>query len=113
MGAIGKAIAIFPNPWWREQGLNGAGISDTGTIRVTYDNSPADASFGALMGFIEADEMRRLDTASEDETKRQVKRSFVSLYGPQIATATDILIQRWDLEEFSRGGAGAYCRLVS
>ena len=108
MGAIGKAIAIFPNPWWREQALKGAGISDTGTIRVTYDNSPADASFGALMGFIEADEMRRLDTASEDETKRQVKRSFVSLYGPQIATATDILIQRWDLEEFSRGGPGAY-----
>ncbi|KAJ5794312.1 hypothetical protein N7457_000911 [Penicillium paradoxum] len=108
MGSIGKAIAIFPRPWWRGQGLNGAGVSDTGVIRVTYDNTPADASFGALMGFIEADEMRKLDTASEEEVKRQVKQSFTNLFGPRVETATDILIQRWDLEEFSRGGPGAF-----
>jgi monoamine oxidase len=76
MGAIGKAIAIFPTPWWRDQGLNGAGISDTGAIRMTYDNSPANASFGALMGFIEADEMRKLDSASNDEIKRQAKQAL-------------------------------------
>lgn len=108
MGAIGKAIAIFPTPWWRYQGLNGAGISDTGSIRVTYDNSPADASFGALMGFIEADEMRRLDGVSKDKVKSDVKRSFANLFGPQIETATEIIVQRWDLEEFSRGGPGAF-----
>jgi monoamine oxidase len=108
MGSIGKAIAIFPTPWWRNQGLNGAGISDTGAIRVTYDNSPANASFGALVGFIEADEMRKLDGASLDEIKVQVKQSFVNLYGPQVNTATDILVQRWDLEEYSRGGPAAY-----
>lgn len=108
MGSIGKAIAIFPRPWWRGQGLNGAGVSDTGVIRVTYDNTPADASFGALMGFIEADEMRKLDTASEDEVKRQVKQSFTNLFGPRVETATDVLIQRWDREEFSRGGPGAF-----
>ncbi|KAJ5482316.1 hypothetical protein N7475_001128 [Penicillium sp. IBT 31633x] len=108
MGSIGKAIAIFPRAWWRVQGLNGAGVSDTGVIRVTYDNSPADGSFGALMGFIEADEMRKLDNASEEEVKRQVKQSFTNLFGPHVETATDILIQRWDLEEFSRGGPAAF-----
>jgi monoamine oxidase len=108
MGALGKAIAIFPDAWWRDEGLNGAGVSDTGAIRVTYDNSPADGSFGAIMGFIEADEMRKLDSASEDEVKRQVKQSFANLFGSRVETATDVLVQRWDLEEFSRGGPSAF-----
>ncbi|KAJ5827521.1 Flavin amine oxidase [Penicillium robsamsonii] len=108
MGALGKAIAIFPDAWWRAEGLNGAGVSDTGSIRVTYDNSPADGSFGAMMGFIEADEMRKLDSASEDEVKNQVKRSFANLFGDRVNTATDVLVQRWDLEEFSRGGPSAF-----
>ncbi|CAG8031870.1 unnamed protein product [Penicillium nalgiovense] len=108
MGALGKAIAIYPSAWWRDEGLNGEGVSDTGAIRVTYDNSPADGSFGAMMGFIEADEMRKLDTASEDEVKRQVKQSFANLFGPRVDNSTDVLIQRWDLEEFSRGGPSAF-----
>ncbi|KAF7527887.1 hypothetical protein PCG10_001820 [Penicillium crustosum] len=108
LGALGKAIAIFPSAWWRDEGLNGEGVSDTGAIRVTYDNSPAGGSFGAIMGFIEADEMRKLDTASEDEVKRQVKESFANLFGPRMENATDVLVQRWDLEEFSRGGPSAF-----
>lgn len=108
LGALGKAIAIFPSAWWRAEGLNGEGISDTGAIRVTYDNSPADGSFGAIMGFIEADAMRELDVASEDEVKRQVKESFANLFGPRVENATDVLVQRWDLEEFSGGGPSAF-----
>ncbi|EKV15393.1 hypothetical protein PDIG_13400 [Penicillium digitatum PHI26] len=108
MGALGKAIAIFPSAWWRHEGLNGEGVSDTGSIRVTYDNSPADGSFGAIMGFIEADEMRKLDAVSEDEVKRQVKQSFANFFGPRMENATDVLVQRWDLEEFSRGGPSAF-----
>ncbi|CAG8380819.1 unnamed protein product [Penicillium salamii] len=108
IGAIGKAIAIFPKPWWRGQGLNGAGISDTGAMRVTYDNSPPNVSFGALMGFIEADEMRKLDSASDDEIKLQAKQSFINLFGSQVDTATEILIHRWDTDQFSRGGPAAF-----
>lgn len=108
MGSIGKAIAIFKQPWWRGEGLNGAGLSDKGAIRVAYDNSPADGSFGALMGFIEADEMRRLDSVSLDEVKQAVVQSFTDIYGPRVEEATEVLVQRWDLEEFSRGGPVAY-----
>ncbi|CAI7594717.1 unnamed protein product [Penicillium bialowiezense] len=108
VGAIGKAIAIFPRPWWRGESLNGAGISDTGAIRVTYDNSPPNASFGALMGFIEADEMRKLDSASNEEIKVQARQSFVNLFGPQVETASDILIHRWDTDQFSRGGPASF-----
>ncbi|KAF7596926.1 hypothetical protein BBP40_011972 [Aspergillus hancockii] len=108
MGAIGKAIAIYSTPWWRELGLNAQGLADTGVIRVTFDNTPANASVGAIMGFIEADQMRELDTLDESQVRTLAKESLVSIFGPRAAEPTRIIVQRWDLEEFSRGGPVAY-----
>lgn len=108
MGAIAKAIAIYPQPWWRKLGLNGQAQSDTGVIRATFDNTPADATFGAIMGFIEADEMRRLDTFSDRKVKEVVTEDLVKLFGPLASNVTEVLLQRWDMEEFSRGGPVAY-----
>ncbi|GIJ92424.1 hypothetical protein Asppvi_011406 [Aspergillus pseudoviridinutans] len=109
MGSIGKAIAIYPKPWWRKLGFNGQVQSDTGVIRATFDNTPANESFGAIMGFIEADEMRALDGAPQTEINRLVTEDLVKYFGPQAANVSQILIQRWDLEEYSRGGPVAYC----
>src|SRR5581483_5826593 len=50
MGSVVKVNAIYATPFWRNQGLNGAATSDTGPIRVTYDNSPPDGSPGILVG---------------------------------------------------------------
>ncbi|KAJ5290945.1 hypothetical protein N7478_000196 [Penicillium angulare] len=108
MGAIGKAIAIYPYPWWRKLGLNVQGLSDSGSIRVTYDNSPKEASFGAIMGFIEADEMRKLDDSGEKKVRAQVIQSLVGMFGDQAANPTRVINQRWDAEEFSRGGPVAF-----
>ncbi|KAF5005526.1 hypothetical protein F66182_15932 [Fusarium sp. NRRL 66182] len=63
---------------------------------------------GAIMGFIEADEMRALDAVSEAETRRLIISDLVHFFGPQAANVTQILVQRWDLEQFSRGGPVAY-----
>jgi hypothetical protein len=38
---------------------------------------------------LEADEMRKLDTAGEDEVKRQVKQSFANLFGPRVDAPND------------------------
>ena len=104
MGSIGKAIAVYPTPFWRNNGLNAQAFSDSGSTRATFDNSPADGSFGAIMGFIEADEMRSLDGKSEDEVKTLILQDFVNYFGPEAANITEFVLQRWDNEEFSRGG---------
>jgi monoamine oxidase len=108
MGSIGKAIAIYSTPFWRADSLNGQAVSDTGIVRSTYDSSPPDASYGALMGFIEADEMRAFDDKSEDEIKAAVLQDYVRYFGPKAANVTSWVIQRWDNEEWSRGGPVAY-----
>lgn len=108
MGSIGKAIAIYETPFWRSQNLTGQALSDDGIVRATFDNSPSDASFGALMGFIEADEMRQFDAQSEDAVKAAVLQDYVKYFGPEANNITEFVLQRWDNEQFSRGGPVAY-----
>ncbi|KAF5863662.1 hypothetical protein ETB97_009595 [Aspergillus alliaceus] len=51
---------------WREAGFNGKVASDIRAVRITLDSSHNDGSFGAMMGSIEADGMRRLDRPFSD-----------------------------------------------
>ncbi|OOF94551.1 hypothetical protein ASPCADRAFT_406442 [Aspergillus carbonarius ITEM 5010] len=108
MGSIGKAIAIYPTPWWRDLGLNAQALADTGVIRITYDNTPVDGTCGAIMGFIVGDEMRRLDQMNHTEMAALVTQSLVSMFGPNATHPTQVILQRWDLEAYSRGGPVAY-----
>lgn len=108
MGALGKAVAIYDSPWWRAKGLNAQVLSDSGAVRSTFDNSPPDGSFGAIMGFMEADQMRRLDRLTEKEIQDEVVKDYIRYFGPQAANVSSWVIQRWDHEEFSRGGPVAY-----
>ncbi|MFJ9118063.1 flavin monoamine oxidase family protein [Streptomyces sp. NPDC102394] len=108
MGSIGKAIAVYDTPFWRADGLNGQVVSDSGVVRSTFDNSPPDASYGALMGFIEADEMRAYDASSADEVKAAVLKDYVTYFGDKAKSPSSFVLQRWDNEGFSRGGPVAY-----
>ncbi|WP_371670723.1 FAD-dependent oxidoreductase [Streptomyces sp. NBC_00289] len=108
MGSIGKAIAVYDTPFWRADGLNGQVVSDTGLARSTFDNSPPDASYGALMGFIEADEMREYDAASTDEVRAAVLKDYATYFGDKAKSPTSFVLQRWDNEGFSRGGPVAF-----
>lgn len=83
-------------------------VSDTGAVRITFDSSPDDGSFGIMMGFIEADEMRRLDRLPEHEIIEEITKDLVRYFGPRAANVQNWVIQRWDLEQFSRGGPAAY-----
>src|SRR4030095_10309310 len=53
MGSVIKVHAIYEEPFWRSEGLSGFVVSDSGPVRVVYDNSPEDGSPGVLVGFIE------------------------------------------------------------
>ncbi|KAJ4351130.1 uncharacterized protein N0V89_006469 [Didymosphaeria variabile] len=109
MGAIGKAIAVYDTPFWRTtEDLNGQAISDTGATKVTFDNTPSSPTFGAVMGFILGDDMRALDTASPATIKSKILSDFSRYFGQQAKSPKDFVIQRWDLEEFSKGGPVAF-----
>ncbi|WP_367322417.1 flavin monoamine oxidase family protein [Streptomyces sp. HUAS ZL42] len=104
MASVGKAIAVYGTPFWRADGLNGQVVSDSGVVSSTFDNSPPDASYGALMGFIEADKMRELDAASTDTVKAAVLADFATYFGDKAKSPTSFVLQRWNNEAYTRGG---------
>jgi monoamine oxidase len=105
MGSLGKVYAIYDSPFWRDDGLSGKAIGLQGaTVQITFDSSPEDGSFGAIIGFLEADVMRRLDTASEKEIQNLVLTDYVNFFGDKAKEVKHWVIQRWDNEEYSRGG---------
>ena len=107
MGQMGKAIAVYDSPWWRDEGLNAQIFSDEGVIGLTFDNSPEDGSFGAILSFFQGDVMREVDKMPIDEIKQKVLGELVRYLGPKAAGITDFTVQRWGLEEHLWGGPTA------
>ena len=53
LGTVAKCMAIYDEPFWRADGFSGQGTSDTGPVKLTFDNSPPGGSPGVLLGFVE------------------------------------------------------------
>ncbi|KAK3670881.1 hypothetical protein LTR78_009159 [Recurvomyces mirabilis] len=63
------------------ESLTGQAVSSTGYVRTTFDVSPEDASYGPILGFIEADQMRALDSATGGKRKSSSRKT---LYGTSV-----------------------------
>jgi monoamine oxidase len=103
-GALTKCAAVYPEPFWREQGLSGQAVSDGGPVSTTFDNSPPDGTPGVLLGFIAGAEAIRHARRSEADRRRHVLESFERLFGPEAAQPGIYLETAWAEEEWSRGG---------
>jgi monoamine oxidase len=107
-GSVIKAYAIYPEPFWRQDGLNGQAASDTGPVKVTFDNSPPSGTPGVLMGFLEGKEARLWAQRSQAERQEAVTGCFVRYFGPQAARPRQYVERDWMAEEFTRGCYGAH-----
>ncbi|MGH9094173.1 MAG: flavin monoamine oxidase family protein, partial [Acidimicrobiales bacterium] len=101
-GTLIKVEAFYPRPFWRDAGLTGAAVSDTGPAKTTFDVSPADNSFGGLLGFVGGDEARRY-TGSHGALEKAVLANFTTYFGSQAASPTSVVVQDWSAEEWTRG----------
>jgi monoamine oxidase len=107
-GSVVKCFAVYDEPFWRADGLNGQAISDRGPVKVTFDNSPPDGRPGVLLGFLEGDEARLAARLSAGERREAVVGSFARLFGPRAASPVEYVERDWMAEEFTRGCYGAH-----
>jgi monoamine oxidase len=108
MGTVVKCMAVYDEPFWRSEGLSGQGTSDSGPVKVTYDNSPPDGSPGVLLGFLEGRHARELGRAPEDERRAAVLGSFARLFGPRASRPEAYVEKLWAEEEYTRGCYGCH-----
>jgi monoamine oxidase len=108
LGTVAKCMAIYEEPFWRADGLSGQGTSDTGPIKLTFDNSPPDGTPGVLLGFLEGRQARELGRLRPDERRAAVIDCFARLFGPKASSPAAYVERLWAEEEWSRGCYGCH-----
>ena len=108
MGTVTKVQCVYPTAFWRADGLAGQATSDTGPVKITYDNSPPGGGVGVLMGFIEAGDARAALRLSEVERRRAVVDCFVRYFGQRARSYEQYIETSWANEPYSRGCYGGY-----
>jgi monoamine oxidase len=103
LGSLMKADAVYSRPFWRDAGLSGMALIDSGPVRATFDNSPPDASVGVLMTFIGGSTWRDWGNRSVSERQNAVIQAFARIVGPQALTPIDYVEHDWTQERWSTG----------
>lgn len=104
MGAVTKIHAVYERPFWREDGLNGQLVSDDGMLRITFDDSPEDGSYGMLVGFVAGHECRLFETWDQATRRAALLTDLRAAFGEKAGEPLELVEQRWMAEPFTRGG---------
>ncbi len=108
LGTVGKCMAVYDEPFWRDDGLSGEAAGDAGPVKITFDNSPPDGTPGVLLGFLEGRHARRLGRLEASERRKLVVDCFTRYFGDRAAKPERYIERLWAEEEFSRGCYGCH-----
>ena len=103
MGAMTKILAVYAEPFWRQQGLNGLGIGDLPALELTADSGPPEGSPAVLATFLAGERALALAALPAEERRRRILRDLVAYWGPQAAEPLDLVEQAWNGEPWSGG----------
>jgi monoamine oxidase len=101
-GRLIKVEAFYDRPFWRDEGLSGAVVSDTGPGKICYDVTPADNALGGLLAFVGGDAARQWG-GDHAALQKAVVAQFVTFFGAQAAGPREVVVQDWNDEIWSRG----------
>ncbi len=108
MGTVIKCMAVYPKPFWRDEGLTGQATSNVGPVKLTYDNSPPAGNPGVLLGFIEGGEARQMLRKTDKQRKAAVLECFVRYFGDAAGSPRDYFDLSWADQPYTRGCYGAF-----
>jgi monoamine oxidase len=89
MGNVVKAVAVYPEAFWRHDGLAGAAISHLGPLREIHDMSGPDGIPAALFGFAPLAPGRPTPNGEE------ILAQLVELFGPPASAPIEIIVKDW------------------
>ena len=95
MGNTVKAVAIYPESFWRRAGLVGAAVSYRGPFREIHDHSGPEGSPAALFGFAGAANFDGREPALIEEA---FLAQLVRLFGQDAGNPTTLHVADWSRE---------------
>ena len=102
-GSVTKILAVYPEPFWRADGLAGEGFAPRQFVRELYDNTPPSAALGVLCTFLPGEQADAAGRMSPDARKALVLEGMAKFVGPAALDAIDYVETDWSAEEWTRG----------
>jgi monoamine oxidase len=103
-----KTVAVYDEPWWRNDGVSGASAAMDARIEVTLDTSPADGAVGMLAGYCSGPKARALAALAEGERRRVTIDMLVQRFGDKARSPLEYVDVNWWDEEWTRGCSMAH-----
>lgn len=119
LGILGKCIAIYPKPWWREAGWSGTHQSSEGPLSVILDTCDTDLSESqpggtqdkgrqySLTGFVAGRNAVKFfaPDQTDDDRKAASLTQLSRLFNghPDAQRPSQMIFENWMDEEFSQG----------
>lgn len=102
-GSVTKVLAVYPEPFWRAEGLSGEGFAPHQFVREIYDNTPPSASVGVLCTFLPGEQAEFAGRLHPDRRRELVLEGLSKFVGPSALQATEYVETDWSAEEWTRG----------
>jgi monoamine oxidase len=105
-GDVTKAVVVYPDAFWREEGLSGEAWGEELPFSFSYDMSGPDAEPGVLTLFFAGDRAAQFRARSEYGRRTAIVRALTGCFGGRAERPLAVFERDWAAEEWTRG---AYC----
>lgn len=105
-GLVIKVHAVYPTPFWREEGLSGSCFGAGRVVQEVYDNTNHGDERGTLVGFVPDTRADEMFTLSEEERRATILQGIADFLGPKALEPDVFYLSDWGSEEWTRGAYG-------
>ena len=98
-----KMVAIYDEPFWRDDGVSGATVATDDEIEVTLDTCQPGHAQGVVAGYSAGPRARTLAALGRQERRDVFVRMLTTRLGPAAASPVEVMEQNWAEEAWTRG----------
>jgi monoamine oxidase len=103
-----KTVAIYDEPFWRNDGVSGATVATDDLIEVTLDTTQPGHSQGVIGTYSAGPRARALWALGEEERRALLLKMLSTRLGPKAAHPVEVLELNWSEERWTRGCSCAH-----
>ncbi len=109
MAGQAKALAVYDQPFWRQEGRSGDASSRRGPMVEIHDASPATGGPYGLFGFIGVPPEARGDVQTP---RHHLVLQLVKMFGPRAAQPAQLFVKDWATDRFTAVQADSELRFA-
>jgi monoamine oxidase len=103
-----KAVAVYDEAFWRDDGLSGASVATDAPFEVTLDTSPPSGEAGVIACYASGPKARQLAALRAEDRRAIVADLLRTRFGARASSPIELLEQHWADEEWTRGCSMAH-----